>query len=27
MECGFPNISNFYRLYKKHTGTSPRNRT
>jgi YesN/AraC family two-component response regulator len=26
MECGFPNISNFYRLYKKHTGTSPRNR-
>jgi YesN/AraC family two-component response regulator len=26
MECGFPNISNFYRLYKKHTGTSPRSR-
>ena len=25
MECGFPNSSNFYRLYKKHTGKSPRN--
>jgi AraC-like DNA-binding protein/quercetin dioxygenase-like cupin family protein len=24
MECGFPNSSNFYRLYKKHTGESPR---
>ncbi len=24
MECGFPNSSNFYRLYKKHTGQSPR---
>ena len=25
MECGFPNSSNFYRLYKKHAGESPRN--
>lgn len=25
IECGFPNSSNFYRLYKKHTGESPRN--
>lgn len=25
IECGFPNSSNFYRLYKKHTGQSPRN--
>lgn len=24
MECGFNNISNFYRLYKKHVGKSPR---
>ena len=24
IECGFPNSSNFYRLYKKHTGESPR---
>ena len=24
MECGFPNSSNFYRLYRKHTGKSPR---
>lgn len=24
LECGFPNSSNFYRLYRKHTGTSPR---
>lgn len=24
MECGFNNISNFYRLYKKHVGTSPK---
>ena len=24
VECGFPNSSNFYRLYKKHTGESPR---
>ena len=24
MECGFPNSSNFYRLYKKHTGETPR---
>ena len=24
IECGFPNSSNFYRLYKKHTGQSPR---
>ena len=24
MECGFPNSSNFYRLYRKHTGESPR---
>ena len=24
MECGFNNISNFYRLYKKHMGTSPK---
>ena len=24
IECGFPNSSNFYRLYKKHTGVSPR---
>ena len=26
MECGFPNSSNFYRLYRKHTGESPRSR-
>lgn len=25
MECGFHNISNFYRLYKKHVGKPPRN--
>ncbi len=24
MECGFHNISNFYRLYKKHVGKPPR---
>ena len=24
VECGFPNSSNFYRLYKKYTGKSPR---
>ena len=24
IECGFPNSSNFYRLYKKYTGKSPR---
>ena len=24
IECGFPNSSNFYRLYKKHMGESPR---
>ena len=24
MECGFNNISNFYRLYKKYMGTSPK---
>ena len=24
IECGFPNSSNFYRLYRKHTGESPR---
>ena len=24
IECGFPNSSNFYRLYKKYTGRSPR---
>ena len=24
IECGFPNSSNFYRLYRKHTGDSPR---
>ena len=24
MECGFNNTSNFYRLYKRHTGHSPR---
>lgn len=24
MECGFNNISNFYRLYKRHTGHPPR---
>lgn len=24
MECGFNNISNFYRLYKKHTGKTPK---
>lgn len=24
MECGFNNISNFYRLYKKHVGTTPK---
>ena len=23
IECGFPNSSNFYRLFKKHTGKSP----
>ena len=23
MECGFNNISNFYRLYKKHMGKTP----
>jgi len=23
MECGFHNISNFYRIYKKHTGRNP----
>ncbi|MDO4649765.1 MAG: AraC family transcriptional regulator [Eubacteriales bacterium] len=23
LECGFQNLSNFYRLYKKHTGASP----
>ena len=26
MECGFPNSSNFYRLYRMHTGESPRSR-
>ena len=26
MECGFHNISNFYRLYKKHVGRPPRER-
>ena len=24
MECGFNNISNFYRLYKKHVGKTPK---
>ena len=24
MECGFNNISNFYRLYKKHVGKPPK---
>ena len=24
MQCGFNNISNFYRLYKKHVGKPPR---
>lgn len=27
VECGFHNVSNFYRLYKKHTGISPGKRT
>ena len=26
LSCGFSNSSNFYRLYKKHTGQSPRSR-
>ena len=24
IECGFPNSSNFYRLYRKYTGERPR---
>ena len=27
MACGFRNMSNFYRMYKKYTGTTPSART